>query len=123
MCSTGMSTNKVIPFTAAGAKPIEHQTAVPATSPDVSASLCAAENKQEKPVEQPVDCGKTYAIMNDGSVGLLSATAEPPQDAVAFSAPEQLDALTANWPMRRFVDVWNRVPGQRRVARFENRSI
>src|SRR4051794_19247082 len=123
MGSTAMTTNKVTPITAAAGKRIDPQTDVSASALPVDASLRSAEIRQDKPVEESVDSGRTYRIMSDGSAGLLSATGELPQDAVAFSTPEQLDAVTANWPMRRLIDVWNQLPGHRRVARFENRSV
>src|SRR3954469_14178383 len=123
MGSTLMTTNKVTPITAAGEKRFEPQADVSAISLPVDASLRAADIRQDKPVEHSGHSGRTYRILSDGSAGLLSATGELPRDAVAFSTPEQLDAVTANWPMRRFVDVWNQLPGQRRVARFENRSV
>src|SRR3954454_15500367 len=123
MGSTPMTTNKVTPITAAGAKRIEPQTDFSASSLPVDASLGAAEIRQDKPVKESVDSGRTYRIISEVSAGLLSIRGELPQDAVAFSTPEQLDAVTANWPMRRLVDVWNQIPGQRRVARFENRSV
>src|SRR3954451_3022220 len=123
MGSTLMTTNKVTPITAAGEKRFERQAEVSAIPLPVDASLRAAEIRQDKPVEHSGHSGRTYRILSDGSAGLLSATAELPQDAVAFSSPEQLDAVTANWPMRRLIDVWNQLPGQRRVARFENRSV
>src|SRR3954451_19931764 len=123
MGSTLMTTNKVTPITAAGEKRFERQAEVSAISLPVDASLRAADIRQDKPVEQSGDSGRTYRIMSDGSAGLLSVTGDVPQDAVAFSTPEQLDAVTANWPMRRLVDLWNQLPGQRRVARFENRSV
>ena len=112
MGSTLMTTNKVTPITAAGGKRFEPQADVPAISLPVDASLRAADIRQDKPVEHSGHSGRTYRILSDGRAGLLSARGELPEDAVAFSSPEQLDAVTANWPMRRLIDVWNRLPGQ-----------
>src|SRR3954447_4693680 len=123
MGSTLMTTNKVTPITAAGEKRFEAQADVSAISLPVDASLRAADIREDKPVEHSGHSGRTYRILSDGSAGLLSAIGELPEDAVAFSSPEQLDAVTANWPIRRLTDVWNQIPGHRRVARFENRSI
>src|ERR1051325_11226298 len=116
-----MTTNKVIPITTAAIKPATDICALLASNPE--------QPKQDGVLppdscsDQLVQTGKRYWITRDGSVGALPATAAPPQDAIVFSTPEQLIAGTVDWPMRQLVEVWNKLPDQRRVTRFENRSI
>ncbi len=65
-----------------------------------------------------------YWISSDNSVGVLAAGTAKLQDAVLlFSSLEELTTLTREWHMRQFVSVWNKLPGKRRVSRFENRAI
>ena len=47
-----------------------------------------------------------------------------PADAVVtFATAEQLLAVTHAWPMPQWVRVWNKLPGQKPVTRFENRKV
>ena len=65
-----------------------------------------------------------YSVHADETVTVAAAGTSAPADAVAsFSSFEELKALTSQWPMRQLVSVWNKLPGTRRVRRFENRSI
>ena len=67
---------------------------------------------------------RTYWIDGDGNAGVLGAAAPPPATPVAtFSSHEELKAVASDWPMRFLVEVWNRLPGQRPLTRFENRRI
>ena len=67
---------------------------------------------------------RTYWIAADDTIGVLPAEAAMPPDALStFSSFEELVAVTREWPMPRFVKVWNQLPGQRSVTRFENRRI
>ena len=67
---------------------------------------------------------KTYWIASDSSVGVLGAAAAMPADALCvFSTFEELTAGTREWPVRVLVKVWNQLPDQPSVARFENRRI
>lgn len=40
---------------------------------------------------------------------------------VKFESERELAALAANWPGGRLVEIWNKLPGTTRVARFTNR--
>ena len=65
-----------------------------------------------------------YSVHADETVSVAAAGTSAPADAVvSFSSFEELKALTSQWPMRQLVSVWNKLPGTRRVTRFENRSI
>ena len=51
----------------------------------------------------------------------LAALAEPTCET--FRSEQELTAVTKNWPLRRLVELWNRLPAVVPVRRFENRSI
>ena len=66
----------------------------------------------------------TYWIAGDGSAGMLEAAAAASgQPASTFSSFDELNEVTSEWPMRILVTIWNKLPGRRQVARFENRRI
>jgi len=39
-----------------------------------------------------------------------------------FASKQELDALAKEWPMKRLVEIWNRLPGVQAVARFTDRK-
>jgi hypothetical protein len=67
---------------------------------------------------------RTYWISGDGNAGVPGAAAPTSGGPVAtFSSFEELKAVASEWPMQFLVEVWNRLPGQRPVTRFENRRV
>ena len=40
----------------------------------------------------------------------------------AFASEEELEGLARDWPMKRLVEIWNRLPGIERVGRFTDRK-
>ncbi len=40
-----------------------------------------------------------------------------------FSSESELIALSLNWPSRRLVEIWNRLPGATPLARFTSRRV
>ena len=76
--------------------------------------------------ERPVwSHGETrYWIGSGNSVGVLGAAVTIPDDALCvFSSFEELTEVTSKWSMPLLVNIWNQLPGQRSVTRFENRRI
>jgi hypothetical protein len=70
------------------------------------------------------DAERKYWIAADDTIHVLAPEAPAPPDAVVlFSGLQELEHATAEWPMRQFVRVWNQLPGNAPVARFENRRI
>jgi hypothetical protein len=65
---------------------------------------------------------RRYRIDNN-TVLLLDNTAESAELDMTFDSLEQLEALTAQWPLRRLVELWNNLPNVRPVSRFENRRV
>jgi Protein of unknown function (DUF3489) len=44
-----------------------------------------------------------------------------PRDS-SFASEKELQELVNEWPMKRLVEIWNRLPGVERVARFTDRK-
>ena len=65
---------------------------------------------------------RQYWFASDHTVGVLAPEAPKPSEAVVmFSGFEELPQSTAGWPMPYLVSVWNQLPGNAPVNRFENR--
>src|SRR4051794_7407203 len=65
-----------------------------------------------------------YLITNDNRVHRMPADGpEPANTALVFCTADELMAGTAQWPLARLALVWNKLPGRKPVARFENRRI
>jgi hypothetical protein len=41
----------------------------------------------------------------------------------AFATEQELNELAGAWPMKRLIEIWNRLPGVQAVHKFENRPI
>jgi hypothetical protein len=58
---------------------------------------------------------------------ILTITEALPQEAGGrgseFENEEELRGIAAAWPMKRLVEIWNRLPGIPPVQKFENRHI
>lgn len=66
----------------------------------------------------------TYVITNDNRIHRMPADgSEPKTAALVFCTADELMAGTARWPVARLALVWNKLPGRKPVARFENRRI
>src|SRR4051794_2157525 len=65
-----------------------------------------------------------YVITNDNRVHRMPADGrEPANTALVFCTADELMAGTTDWPLARLALVWNKLPGRKPVARFENRRI
>ena len=66
----------------------------------------------------------TYVISRDNRLQVLREGEPLPENtALVFSSFEELQAGASEWTLGRFVLVWNKLPGSKPVARFENRRI
>jgi hypothetical protein len=66
----------------------------------------------------------TYVFSKDNRVQVLrEGEPQPENTALVFSSSEELQAGTSEWTLVRLALVWNKLPGSRRVTRFENRRI
>src|ERR1700692_1591598 len=52
-----------------------------------------------------------------------SGSKHQPNFPSQFSSESELIALTSNWPSRRLVEIWNKLPGVTPVARFASRHL
>ena len=65
-----------------------------------------------------------YAITSEDRVRIVpEGIADPADVEIVFSSAEELAAGVADWPLRRLVNVWNKLPTVTAVKRFENRSV
>ena len=64
---------------------------------------------------------RTYGITADNVVHLVEAGYE--QVEGAFATADEFAELVADWPLRRLVEVWNKLPGVHPLSRFENRRV
>ena len=48
--------------------------------------------------------------------------AETDTTGISFASELELHALAKEWPMKRLVEIWNRLPGMHAVARFTDRK-
>ena len=53
---------------------------------------------------------------------VLGTSKEPAAGSVEFASDTELAAITADWPVGRLVDLWNRLPGLTRVRKFTDRE-
>src|SRR5215210_8599882 len=64
---------------------------------------------------------RVYAITEENTVQLVEAAGKSVEGA--FASTDELTQLVAEWPLRRLVEIWNKLPGVRPLSRFENRVI
>lgn len=86
----------------------------PASQPNVPGKLLEFEPQKGKPNMN------RYAIADDNRVHAVEGTAD---GGTVFASEQDLQQLTAGWPLRRLVEIWNQLPGVTPVARFENRTV
>ena len=64
-----------------------------------------------------------FHIDDDDTVRMVDQGTEPAGLKQVFATFEQVEQLSADWPLRRLVAIWNKLSGVQRVSRFENRAI
>jgi hypothetical protein len=67
---------------------------------------------------------RIFAIDADNTIAVSTSAEKPPPKGRAawFRNEKQLAALAAHWPSGRLVEVWNNLPGVRKVAKFTDRQ-
>jgi hypothetical protein len=65
--------------------------------------------------------GKIFAIHADNSIAAYAAD-EVPEGRLGFTSETELAALSASWPARRLIEIWNRLPGVTAVSKFADRK-
>lgn len=64
----------------------------------------------------------TFTIDACNTIARLPAHRQSAREVEKFASEKELAKLTAQWPAKRFVEIWNGIPGVRRVAKFTNRK-
>jgi hypothetical protein len=62
-----------------------------------------------------IDAGNTIAVFTSTERGSKSGAAR-------FTNQKQFAALAAHWPSGRLVEIWNNLPGVRKLAKFTDRQ-
>jgi len=67
---------------------------------------------------------RIFAVDADNTIAVFTSVEKPPPKgrAARFTNPKQLAALAAHWPSGRLVEIWNNLPGVRKLAKFTNRQ-
>ena len=124
MGATSMPTNKIVSITHRTLEPEPQrvegraqakQAAIKGSNIDQEAAIVAGENT--------AGANARFWIGVDGSAGVFGGTPATPAtfNIRTFSSLDELETVATEWPLRFFVTVWNNLPGQRPVSRFENR--
>jgi hypothetical protein len=68
----------------------------------------------------------TFAINQDNNITAFASAEEAAQageaTAMKFDSSEALAKVSVEWPLSRFVEIWNSVPGNREVKKFSDRK-
>ena len=64
---------------------------------------------------------KNFEIDTENNVRVLDSAPVGP-DSAAFQNEQELRKITADWPLSRLVEVWNKLPGAKPVAKFTDRK-
>jgi hypothetical protein len=67
---------------------------------------------------------RIFAVDADNTIAVFTSAERrrPKGRAARFTNQKQLAALAAHWPSRRLVEIWNHLPGVRKIAKFTNRQ-
>jgi hypothetical protein len=68
----------------------------------------------------------TFTITDNNNITLYASTEEAVQagdsTATTFDSQEALAKASADWPLSRFVEIWNSIPGNSEVKKFADRK-
>jgi len=65
-----------------------------------------------------------FHLTAEGAITTISAEHERAADAPpVFASRDEWEALAAAWPLKRFVEIWNGLPGVTPVQKFTSRQI
>jgi hypothetical protein len=68
----------------------------------------------------------TFTIDNENSISAYTSAEEANQGDTAglvhFDSQAALAKVSADWPLSRFVEIWNGIPGQSPVKKFQDRK-
>jgi len=70
---------------------------------------------------------KTFTIDAENNISVFASKKEAAAASTTpfdpFTSQDELAGLAADWPMSRFVEIWNRIPGVNAVSKFTNRKV
>src|SRR5947207_2503298 len=68
----------------------------------------------------------TFTIDNEDNITVFASAAEAAQagdrTAIQFDSQAALGKVSADWPLGRFVEIWNSISGNRQVSKFADRK-
>src|ERR1700731_1735747 len=68
----------------------------------------------------------TFTINEDNNITAFATAAEAAQagdsTTTSFDSQAALAKVSADWPLSRFVDIWNSIPGNAEVTKFADRK-
>jgi hypothetical protein len=64
----------------------------------------------------------TFTIDAHNAIARLAAHQHSAREVEKFTSEKELAKLAAHWPARRFVEIWNGMPGVRPVTKFTDRK-
>src|SRR5258706_3059082 len=68
----------------------------------------------------------TFTITEVNNIRVFATAAEAAQasdsTATTFDSKAALAKVSADWPLSRFVDIWNSIAGNQEVTKFANRN-
>jgi hypothetical protein len=64
----------------------------------------------------------TFTIRSDNDVVRLATYDSGDLEIDRFTSERELARLASKWPATRLVEIWNRIPGVRRVVKFKDRT-
>ena len=68
----------------------------------------------------------TFTISEDNNITAYASAEHAAQGAeagsISFNSQAALTAVSAEWPASRLIEIWNSIPGNTPVKKFENRN-
>jgi len=68
----------------------------------------------------------TFTINEDNNITVFATATEAAQagdsTATSFNSQAALAKVSTDWPLSRFVDIWNSIPGNAEVSKFADRK-
>ena len=64
----------------------------------------------------------TFTIDTRNTIARVAAQEHPNREVEKFTSESELAKLASQWPVRRLVEIWNGIPGVRKVVRFRDRK-
>src|ERR1700682_1443718 len=68
----------------------------------------------------------TFTIDNENNITVFTSAEEATQadgaTAIQFDSQAALARVSADWPLSRFVEIWNSIAGNKQVSKFADRK-